>query len=125
MTSPHALWPTHIFVCTNERAPEHPRPSCGPRGGPEIRAWFKEGIKRRGWHLEVRASKSGCLEGCEAGPSVVVYPDAVWYTVTGKEDVELILDEHIGAGRRVEALLMDFTPLPCHQARTRREADSD
>jgi len=116
-----ALWKHHIFVCCNERDPDHPRPSCGRTHGEAVRAWFKQGIKKRGLQLTVRANKAGCLEGCEAGPSVVIYPDAVWYRVRTASDVERILDEHIIGGTPVAALYMDLACLPTVRARDARK----
>jgi (2Fe-2S) ferredoxin len=40
------------------------------------------------------------------GPVMVVYPDGVWYNKVTPEDVEEILDQHIGQGKKVERLEM-------------------
>lgn len=113
------LWELHIFVCTNRREDGHPRPSCGRRGGEELHAAFKAGLAARGLSGRVRASKSGCLEGCESGPAVVVYPEAVWYTVRTAEDVDRILDAHVVGGQPVADLRMNFSPLPAWKAKRR------
>jgi (2Fe-2S) ferredoxin len=52
----------------------------------------------------VRVNTSGCLDRCEEGPVVVVYPDAVWYTYVDNEDLDEIVDEHLVNGRVVERL---------------------
>jgi (2Fe-2S) ferredoxin len=52
----------------------------------------------------VRINKSGCLDQCEHGPTVVVYPDAVWYGGVKPEDAEEIVSGHLIAGRPVERL---------------------
>ena len=52
----------------------------------------------------VRVNTSGCLDRCEEGPVVVVYPDAVWYTYVDNEDLDEIVDEHLVNGRIVERL---------------------
>jgi len=54
----------------------------------------------------VRINASGCLDRCELGPSVVVYPEGVWYTCKSKDDVDRILEEHIRDGGRADSLLM-------------------
>lgn len=113
------LWELHIFVCANRRDDGHPRPSCGRQGGDDLHAAFKAGLAARGLAGRVRASKSGCLEGCESGPAVVVYPEAIWYTVRTAADVERILDAHVAGGRPVEELRMDFAPLPAWKAKRR------
>ncbi len=103
----------HVFVCTNRRPDGAPRPSCGAQGSEAIRTAFKRELAARRLHLEIRANAAGCLEACECGPSVVVYPDDVWYG--GKltdEDVVEIVEEHLIGGRPVERLRMDFDKLP-------------
>jgi hypothetical protein len=35
----------------------------------------------------VRANAAGCLDQCEHGPTVVIYPEAVWYGGVAPEDV--------------------------------------
>jgi (2Fe-2S) ferredoxin len=54
----------------------------------------------------VRANKAGCLDQCEPGPTVVVYPEAVWYGGVTEADVDQIIDEHIVAGRPIERLII-------------------
>jgi (2Fe-2S) ferredoxin len=52
----------------------------------------------------VRANRAGCLDACEAGVTVVVYPEGVWYARVTPDDVDTIIDEHIMGGRPVEHL---------------------
>ena len=67
-----------------------------PEGRVELRAgWLKH---------KVRANESGCLDQCEHGPVVVVYPEAVWYGKVHSRDVEEIVQEHLAGGRPVERL---------------------
>ena len=47
---------------------------------------------------------AGCLDRCDEGPVMVVYPEEVWYTYVDKEDVDEIIREHIQGGRPVERL---------------------
>jgi len=49
---------------------------------------------------------SGCLDQCEHGPTVVVYPDAVWYGRVTANDVEEIIESHIVNGKPVERLML-------------------
>ena len=96
----------HIFVCENRRPAEDPRGCCAAKGAGEIRAFFKEEIKKRGLKGKVRANQAWCLDTCGMGPSVVVYPEAIWYTVKSKEDALEIIDRHLLKGEIVERLLM-------------------
>ena len=54
----------------------------------------------------VRINASGCLNRCELGPSVVIYPEGVWYRCETKEDVDQILEVHVRDGGRVDHLKM-------------------
>jgi (2Fe-2S) ferredoxin len=96
----------HIFVCTNQREPGHPRGSCDPTGSGELHGLFKTGVAVRGLKGRVRANKAGCLDQCEHGPNVVIYPEAVWYGHVTPSDVDEILDSHILGGRPVERLMI-------------------
>ena len=67
---------------------------------------FKQRLAMRGLKKRVRANTSGCLDQCEHGPTVVVYPDAVWYGRVTSADVDEIIDSHIMNGKPVERLLI-------------------
>ena len=96
----------HIFVCCNQREPGHPRGCCDPQGKAELQLAFKQKLEQRGLKHRVRANKSGCLDQCEHGPNLVVYPDAVWYGRVTLADVEEIIESHIVGGRPVERLVL-------------------
>ena len=98
----------HIVVCTNMRPPGHPKPSCGASGSVGILQALTMGVMERGYPPgQVLISGSACLGPCESGPTLVVYPDGVWYGQVKESDVPDILDEHIGKGRPVERLKPD------------------
>jgi (2Fe-2S) ferredoxin len=96
----------HIFICENRRPEGHPRGCCAEKGSEKIRELFKAAIERRGLKGRVRANMAGCLDQCQYGVSVVVYPEAVWYGGVTADDVEEIVERHIVGGRAVERLLM-------------------
>jgi len=96
----------HIFVCTNRRPDGHPKGCCASKGSEEVRALFKAELDRRGIKTTVRANAAGCLDTCQFGISVVVYPEGVWYGHVTQDDVAAIIDEHIVGGRPVERLRM-------------------
>jgi (2Fe-2S) ferredoxin len=101
----------HIFICTNERDGSAPRPSCRPGGSKKLKDAFKEALKDAGLKHTVRANESGCLDQCEHGHTVVVYPEAVWYGFVKVQDVNEIITEHILNGRPVERLRLPDTCL--------------
>lgn len=94
----------HVFVCVNERAPGHPKGCCAASGGKEVRARLKEEVAARGLKGTVRANQAGCLDACECGVTVVVYPGEVWYGRVTLDDVTEIVEEHLIGGRPVERL---------------------
>ncbi|MEK7833175.1 MAG: (2Fe-2S) ferredoxin domain-containing protein [Acidobacteriota bacterium] len=85
----------HIFVCTNQRPPENPRGSCDPDGLGGLQLLFKQELAARGLKTSVRANRAGCLDQCEHGPTVVIYPEAVWYGGVTAADVPEIVESHI------------------------------
>lgn len=93
-------------MCLNERAPDDPRGCCLLKGSSNLHQKFKAEVERLGLKGIVRANKAGCLDHCAAGPSVVVYPEGVWYTVRSEQDVTEIMEQHILKGIPVERLLM-------------------
>ena len=106
----------HIFICTNQRPPENVRGSCNASGKAELHAAFKAKLKQRGIKdTVVRANKAGCIEQCEHGPNVVVYPDAVWYGGVTPTDVDEIIESHILGNQPVQRLII---PDSCLNAET-------
>ncbi|MDT3696556.1 MAG: (2Fe-2S) ferredoxin domain-containing protein [Ignavibacterium sp.] len=85
----------HIFVCENSRPADHPRGCCSQKGSQVIRELLKSRLKELGLGSTIRANSSGCLDACEFGPSIVVYPEQVWYGGVKKEDVEEIIQSHL------------------------------
>jgi (2Fe-2S) ferredoxin len=94
----------HIFVCCNQREHGHPRGCCDPNATDWLQKAFKKALAARGLNRTVRANRAGCLDQCEHGPTVVVYPDAIWYGGVAESDVEEIIESHILGGRPVERL---------------------
>lgn len=94
----------HIFVCGNQRPDGHPRGCCDPAGAAELQRAFKTQLTLCGLQTTVRANKSGCLDQCEHGPTVVVYPEGIWYGNVRLSDVAEIVESHIAGDRPVERL---------------------
>jgi (2Fe-2S) ferredoxin len=94
----------HMFFCLNRRNP--PEACCANHDSERMRAYAKDRVKELGLAGEgkVRVNQAGCLDRCEQGPCIVVYPDDVWYTYVDKHDIDEIIDEHLVNGRVVERL---------------------
>lgn len=95
---------SHIFVCTNSRPDGHPRGCCKSKKSEELVQLFKQEVVKAGLRGAVRAQSSGCLDSCEFGPAVVVYPDNIWYGKVTPEDVSEIIQSHIVDGKPLERL---------------------
>jgi (2Fe-2S) ferredoxin len=102
----------HIFICTNQRSLDDPRGSCSKLGSEALHAHFKQEAKRLNLKGVVRTNKAGCLDHCALGPSVVIYPEGVWYRVTSEVDVTEIMERHIIKGEVVTRLVMPDHPIP-------------
>jgi len=100
----------HVFVCINERPADHPKGCCKARGGVEVRDALKAGLTARGVAKQIRANNAGCLDQCEQGVSVVVYPEQVWYGGVTVGDVDELIEQHLLGGKLVERLLMKDQP---------------
>jgi (2Fe-2S) ferredoxin len=96
----------HIFVCTNKREEGHPKGSCAQKGSELILNELKKGLRERGLKSIVRGNSAGCLDACSFGPSIVIYPEGVWYGGVTKSDVEEIVERHIIQGEIVDRLLI-------------------
>lgn len=93
----------HVFCCTNVRPENHPRGSCARKNAVALRDHLKKKTKTLDVG-RVRINASGCLDRCELGPVMVVYPEGVWYHYTSEADVDEILETHIKGGQVVERL---------------------
>ncbi len=91
-----------IFVCTHQRA-EGERVCCANRGGAELRDALKAMVKARRLKGKIRVSQSGCMDQCEKGANIMVFPDNTWWSAVNPEDLEPLLDE-------LEASLRDPNP---------------
>ena len=95
----------HVFCCVNERPPGHERGSCARRGSVRLRNYMKARAKELGL-ADVRINASACLDRCELGPTMVIYPDGVWYHYETRADVDEILEHHVIGGELVQRLML-------------------
>ena len=102
----------HVFICTNVRPPENPKGCCSAKGSEAVREAFKKRLHELGMKGRMRANASGCLDVCERGVAVVVYPEGVWYGGVTVNDVDEIITEHLVGGRPVERLRIRDTHKP-------------
>ena len=106
-SDPPLFFKSHVFCCTNRRPDGHKRGSCAAKGSEGLRNYMKARAKELGIkHLEGRINSAGCLDRCELGPTMVIYPEGIWYRYDSFADIDEILNTHVIGGGRVERLLM-------------------
>ena len=94
----------HVFFCCNQR--EAGANCCNNHGASKIRDYAKDKVKslKLSGKGKVRVNMAGCLDRCDEGPVMVIYPEEVWYTYVDQEDIDEIVQEHLLNGRVVERL---------------------
>lgn len=102
---PKPYFSRHVFLCVNQRAKDDPRGCCSTKGAVVLRNFLKQKAKESGLK-GVRINAAQCLDRCELGPTLVIYPEGVWYHYRTKADLEEILETHLKGGGRVDRLMM-------------------
>lgn len=102
-----SFYKNHVFFCTNKRA--NGESGCEDFNAQAMRDYTKQRCKELGLHKDAhtRVNSAGCLNRCELGPVVVVYPEGTWYTWVDKEDIDEIIESHLVNGKPVKRLLLD------------------
>jgi len=96
---------SHVFCCGNQRPDGHKRGCCATKGGDRLRNYMKNRVKELG--IEgVRVNGAGCLDRCELGPCIVIYPEGVWYAPKTEADIDEIIATHLQQGGRVARLML-------------------
>ncbi|MFT4065541.1 (2Fe-2S) ferredoxin domain-containing protein [Paraburkholderia sp.] len=96
----------HVFFCCNQRA--EGQNCCNNHGSQDMRDYAKSRISelKLAGPGKIRINQAGCLDRCDEGPVMVVYPEGVWYTFVEREDIDEIIDEHLVKGRVVSRLTL-------------------
>jgi (2Fe-2S) ferredoxin len=77
-----------FFVCENDR---DTGPCCAPEGQ-QIRELLKSKVKSLGLGTSIRVSRSGCLDLCAKGPSVLLMPEGIWFGQVTEADIEVLIE---------------------------------
>jgi (2Fe-2S) ferredoxin len=96
----------HVFFCTNQR--ESGKACCENFESAKMRGYAKQRIKALGMNGEggVRINTAGCLDRCEEGPVIVIYPEEVWYSWLDESDIDEIIEQHLKLGKPVKRLML-------------------
>jgi (2Fe-2S) ferredoxin len=106
MGEPAGFYDIHVFCCVHQRADGHRRGSCADKGSKQLcdlmcRLGMVTGLRR------LRVNHAGCMNMCEHGPAMVIYPDNIWYRYETEADIKEIFNEHVRHRRRVDRLYLD------------------
>ena len=102
---PPLFFDRHVFCCTNLRADDHQRGCCAAKDAVALRDYMKAQAKARRVR-NVRINASGCLDRCELGPTMVIYPEGIWYRYESRQDLDEILQTDLLGGGRVGRLML-------------------
>jgi (2Fe-2S) ferredoxin len=111
LVDPPLYFQAHVFVCCNRRPDGHKRGSCAARGSENLRDYMKARAKELGL-TEVRVNMAGCLDRCEFGPAMVIYPEGIWYKIETKSDIDEVLETHLRQKSRVARLMLTERDVP-------------
>ena len=103
--APRSYYERHVFFCTNQRA--NGEACCAQLEAQAAFDHCKSQVRAAGLAGpgKVRVNKAGCLDRCAAGPVLVIYPEAVWYSYVDNADIDEIVESHLKNGKPVERLL--------------------
>lgn len=118
----------HVFVCTGK--------SCSARASAEVRDAFERELRARGILFGKEAkgknpkgsivlTECASVGFCAIGPTVLVYPDGIWYAQVRALDVVEIIEEHLLSGRVVERLSLMKVPCEGKAAQTQSTSGGD
>lgn len=94
----------HVFFCINQK-PE-PKKCCALGRAQHFAEYMKSRLKEMDAFGpdKVRVSTSGCLGRCSVGPSLVVYPEGIWYNYSTEADIDRIIESHLLGDEILEEL---------------------
>ena len=93
----HAKIEKHILICGNA--------DCASKGSIRLLRALRNILKRKKIGREVTVTRTSCMGHCGDGPTMVVYPDGIWYRGVSENDADEIVEHHIGNDRLVERLV--------------------
>ena len=103
----------HVFCCVNERPPKHRRGCCSAKESQLLCDYMCRRTMALGLQ-NIRVNSAGCLNRCEMGPVMVIYPEGIWYTYSTEKDIDEIVRSHIMSGRLVDRLMLTPDQGPRH-----------
>ncbi len=106
-----------ILVCCSYRQGNDAKGKCQKKGGPGLLPLLAEGLDDRGLE-NVLITSTGCLNACDDGPVMAIFPEGYWYGSVDEDRLEEILDA-LEAGEPLKEYLL----APAGAALTNSEGD--
>jgi (2Fe-2S) ferredoxin len=89
----------HVFICANQKA--EGKKCCTEAFGNEAVSKLRQKVKEAKLPLKIRVQKAGCLDVCQQGPALAIYPEGIFYGNLNLEMLDQIVDEHIIKGQKL------------------------
>ncbi|MDH5656371.1 MAG: sirohydrochlorin cobaltochelatase [Spirochaetia bacterium] len=83
----HVKVEKHILVCGNA--------DCASRGSIRFLSALRSYLKKIKMGKEFIVTQTSCMGHCSEGPTVVVYPDGIWYRGVNENDAEELVENHL------------------------------
>jgi (2Fe-2S) ferredoxin len=96
----------YIFICENMRDPGHPKGCCGLKGGSALKKSLKQLLVHYDLNETCRANTAGCLDVCEHGAAMVIYPQGIWYGHVKETDLPEIIEQTLQKNKIIDRLLI-------------------
>jgi (2Fe-2S) ferredoxin len=95
----------HVFVCSQNRPPGHPRGACANKGSAAVLQALWAELQKHQAFEQVSVTYSGCFGPCDQGPNVLIYPEATLYSGVSPGDAPEIFKSLLSDGAPIERLL--------------------
>lgn len=94
----------HILVCASFRVKGESKGMCHKKDSAALLPYLESELESRSME-DVMISSTGCLNRCENGPLMVIYPEGSWYGAVDEEKIDTILDA-LQEGKEASSLLL-------------------
>lgn len=82
----------HIFLCGSFRVTGGAQGVCSKKGSMLLMQYLEGELADRGMG-DVAVSSTGCLNVCDRGPALIVYPENWWYGgIESEEAIDAVID---------------------------------
>lgn len=94
----------HILVCASFRTGGAAQGACHKKDSNSLLQYLETELSDRDMN-DVMVSSTGCMNRCEHGPIMIVYPEGHWYGKVNEEKIDTVLDG-LNQGEPAEGLLV-------------------